>query len=106
MRRATVVPRLFAFPTLLLSLLATPSPAQTWRLTTADFRSEGILLHGIDAAGLHVSPMAGGEERLVPYEQFLELTRSGSSSQPAGKFVLHLIGGDRLGGEPVGIKGN
>jgi len=101
-RRVTALVSLFA------SLLVTQSAlAQgAWRLTTADFHSEGVMLRGVDAAGLHVTPATGGDERVVPYEQFLELTRAASSAQPAGKYILHMSGGDRLGGEPAGIKGN
>lgn len=88
------------------SICATARAQAPWNLTTADFRSEAISLRAIGADGLHVAPLAGGDERLVPYDRFLELTRAASASQPAGKLTLHMLGGDRLGGEPVGIKGN
>ncbi len=101
-RRATLLVSLLTF-----LLAAQSASAQgAWRLTIADFNSEGVMLRGVDASGLRVTPAAGGDERAVPYEQFLELTRAASSAQPTGKFILHMTGGDRLGGEPAGIKGN
>jgi hypothetical protein len=98
---------IFLFPILLILLCASPTRAQgTWNLTTADFRSEAVILNSLDSTGLRVAPLSGGEARLVPFDHFLELTRALSSSQPLGKFTLHMIGGDRLGGEPLAIKGN
>jgi hypothetical protein len=77
-----------------------------WTLTTADFHADPVVLKAIDAAGAHVTPLAGGPERVVALGDFLEITRPAVPGQPAGKYVLHMVGGDRLGGEPVAIKGD
>ena len=65
-----------------------------------------MLLHGIDKEGVHVSPTAGGPPRVIPIDQFLELTRQSLPLPPIGKYTLHMLGGDQLGGEPIAIKGN
>jgi hypothetical protein len=86
--------------------LASSSHADTqWTLTTADFATRPITLQSIDDAGVHIlAPQ--GETKLIPFDKFLDLTRPVIGAQPAGKFVLHLLSGDALGGEPVAIKGN
>ena len=52
---------------------------------------------------------ADGKERLVPNDQFLQLERTGANTSAAGNaagpFMLHLLGGDLVGGEPVRIDG-
>jgi hypothetical protein len=65
-----------------------------------------VQLRSIGDDGLHVSGATGTDEHIIPYDHFLELTRGGAPAQAAGKFTLHLLGGDRLGGMPTGIKGN
>src|SRR5689334_16141075 len=77
-----------------------------WMLTTADFHTDPVLLHGIDKEGVHVSPTAGGEARVIPIDQFLEITRQTAAAPAGGKYLLHMTGGDQLGGEPVAMKGN
>jgi hypothetical protein len=91
----------------LAALLALFSPARAagpWTLTTADFRTQSAALDSIDAAGVHVSANAG--EKVIPFDQFLDLTRPVAVMTPTGKFLLVLIGDDHISGEPVRIKGN
>ena len=76
-----------------------------WVLTTADFRSEPVVLKSLDASGAKVAPAAGGDERSVPMDQFLLVHRTLPSVPASGRFVLHMTGGDMLGGEPVSLKG-
>ncbi len=76
-----------------------------WTLTAADFRSRAVTLKSIDAAGVHVGT-AGEQDAVIPFVQFLDVTRPLPATQPSGAFVVHLVGGDQLSGEPVGIKGN
>ena len=78
----------------------------SWTLTTADFHTDPVLLNGIDDSGIHVSALSDRTKRVVALDQFLELTRQGVPEAITGKFVLHMTGGDRLGGQPVSIKGN
>ncbi|MDB5358687.1 MAG: hypothetical protein JWN24_5140 [Phycisphaerales bacterium] len=78
----------------------------TWTLTTADFNTQAAALKSIDAAGIHVQPSGADAEKVIPFAQFLDVRRALPLGQPAGKFVLHMAGGDRIGGQPVGIKGN
>lgn len=70
---------------------------------TADLRTEAVALKSIDAAGVHVT--VNGVEKVVPFAQFVELSRSLPPVPLAGRFALRLAGGDRIGGEPVGVKG-
>jgi hypothetical protein len=90
------------------ALLAVPAVAQesSWSLLTADLATEPVVLKSMDAAGLKVTPAGGGDERAVPLDRFVELTRTlAAPGTPAGKFDLHLTTGDRLNGDPAGVKG-
>ncbi len=79
--------------------------AQDWILSTADFRTEPVALQSIDGKGVHVIPAGQTTPRVVPPESFLQLDRDGVApvEKPA-KFMLHLVTGDRVGGEPVKIE--
>jgi len=76
---------------------------EKWLLTTAQFKTESVLLKSLDASGVKVATADGGPERTVPMEEFLDLTRRVGLSQGSGKFLLHMSGGDHLGGEPVSL---
>jgi hypothetical protein len=92
-----------------LALLCCASLAgaqSTWALTTADFRSQAVTPKQISDAGISAIPAAGGDVITVPYSAFLDISRPCSAEKPAGAFVLHLLGGDQLGGEPAAIQGN
>jgi hypothetical protein len=92
-----------------VALFATAARAQQlWTLTTADFRTESVRLIGIDAErGLRVATAApAASERVVPFDQFLSLHRSGAATSTApGGFLAVLTDGDRLAGEPVSTAG-
>jgi hypothetical protein len=93
---------------LILPALAMSQPAsaaEKWVLTTADFRSQPVEVHGLDAAGVNVADVGSSQTRVVPAEQFLDLRRSGAAvAAPANaKFVLYLTGGDKLVGEPTNL---
>ena len=91
---------------LLVLLVASAASAQDhWTLTTADFRSEPVVLKALNSTGAKVAPAAGGDERTVTMDQFLLIHRAIPLSPPSGRFVLHMIGGDKIGGEPVALKG-
>ena len=90
------------------ALFALPAVAQesSWSLLTADLTTEPVVLKSMDAAGLKVVPAGGGDERAVPLDRFVELTRTlAATTAPAGKFDLHLTTGDRVNGDPAGVKG-
>ncbi|HEX5242862.1 MAG TPA: NPCBM/NEW2 domain-containing protein [Tepidisphaeraceae bacterium] len=92
---------------LAVAFLTSLARAQSsWTLTTADFHTDPVLLNGIDDSGIHVSALSDRTKRVVALDHFLELTRQGVPEAITGKFVLHMAGGDRLGGQPVSIKGN
>ena len=81
------------------------SQAQSlWTLTTADFKSETVVLNSVDPAGLHVTRAGTGNEATVSFAQFLQISR-GNSVAKSAKFTLYLAGGDRLNGEPTGMRG-
>jgi hypothetical protein len=79
--------------------------ATQWTLTTADFHSQAISLKAIDGAGIHIAA-GSGDEKVIAFDQFLDLRRPAMAGQIAGMFALHLASGDTLGGEPIGVKGN
>jgi hypothetical protein len=78
--------------------------ASAWTLSTADFHTEAVTFRGIDDKGVHVVPSAGGKEQVVPPEAFLQLDRSVTPVERPAKFMLHLLTGDRVGGEPVKVE--
>jgi hypothetical protein len=99
------------FPIVLLALLACAAPAYAadWTLTTADFKTDPADLVAVEAGGVRVRS-AEGKERLVPNDQFLQIERNNVATAPAattggGAFMLHLVGGDGVGGEPVRVQG-
>lgn len=98
--------RTLLFCLLSCSLAAAARGEERWLLTTAQFKTEPVLLQGLDSSGVKVAPASGGDARSVPLDDFLDLTRSLPAGRSAGKFVLHLRGGDQLGGEPVALKGD
>jgi hypothetical protein len=92
---------------LLVTLLAAAAFGQEkWLLTTAQFKTESVLLKGLDSSGVKVVPASGGGERTVAMGDFLDLTRSAPALQPSGRYILHLSGGDQLSGEPVALRGD
>src|SRR5882724_4111505 len=98
---------LFVLPTLSMQTGAQSPAADRWTLTTTDFKSEQVMLKGIDVSGLKVSGVAEGDAaaRDVPLDQFLDVQRPIASfpTTVAVKFTLLMTGGDKLGGEPVNL---
>jgi hypothetical protein len=74
-----------------------------WVLTTADFQRQGVDLVSLDGGGAVVRSEKG-EQRTVPLEDFLQLERTAGAHDVPGKFTLYLASGDRISGEPVGVK--
>jgi len=91
----------------ILVVVSVPALAQEgWSLTSADLRTEAVLLKSFDTEkGLTVAPQAGGAERQVPIDRFVDLSRPVAAVKPAGGFDLHLVGGGHLNGDPAGMKG-
>jgi hypothetical protein len=75
---------------------------ESWLLSTADFRTEQVTLRSIDEKGVHLT--AGGQPITVAPERFLQLDRGTVGVAKLGRFMLHGISGDRLGGEPVKLE--
>lgn len=98
--------RLISVAGLLLAFLFVADARGQWTLTTADFHTQAVALKSIDSAGVHVAPAAGGPEAVVPFDEFLDISRPQAATQSGGKFVLHLLGDDQLTGEPLSIQGN
>jgi len=89
----------------LLLLGSTASAQDSWTLTTADFKTEPVTLKSLDSSGAKVLPASGGDERTIPMDQFLLVHRALPVTPPSGRFVLHMTEGDKIGGEPVSLKG-
>ena len=88
---------------------AADDSAAGWVLTTADFRSTGVVFKAIDPSGIKVADAGQGADRVVGMDDFLQLERA-TPAAPAttgqqGRFVLHLLGGDQVAGEPAAIRG-
>lgn len=77
-----------------------------WTLTTADFRAQPVVLRGLDAAGLQVAAPGESAAHLVPLDQFLQIDRGSAPEPSAGQLTLYLNSGDRVIGEPRGMKKN
>lgn len=77
-----------------------------WMLTTADFRSQAVSVESIDSDGVHAVKASGGQKLDVPFSHFLDISRPLGVNPPTGGFVLFLLGGEELHGEPVALKGN
>jgi hypothetical protein len=76
-----------------------------WILTTADFKTQPVDFQSMDKTSLRFIPFEpGAKTATVPFEQFLQIDRSGGSREPAGRFTLLLLSGDRLLGEPISFK--
>lgn len=93
-----------------LAFVASPVFAQseTWSLTTADLTTESVTLKAADTKGLKVAPAgtAAGADREVPMDRFVDLIRTAPAVARTGKFDLVLVGGERVNGDPVGLKGD
>lgn len=73
-----------------------------WKLTTADFNQQTLVPVSMDDQALTGRSQPNEPPRTIPLTQFLELERS--HHPPAkftGHFVLHLLSGDQLIGDPV-----
>ena len=95
--------RLFIVTFVALSFCPTVRGEDTWLLITSDFKSEPVALQAVDPSGVKVIPAGGGDATVVPMDRFLEVRRSLPAAQGTGKFVLHMTGGDMLGGEPLSL---
>lgn len=92
---------------LLLALILLPSfvfADSGWVLTTADFAQQPVNFQSIGPGGLSAVPVGGQQAGTTPFENFLQIERSGAVGTPAEPFVLCLVGGDRLYGKPTGYK--
>lgn len=76
-----------------------------WTLTTADFQTKQVDLSSIDDAGVRVNDQSGSPPRLVKWDELVLLDRALESKSASGKFVVSLLGGEQLHGEPVKLSG-
>ncbi len=74
-----------------------------WSLTTSDFKRRSANVKSIDETGVKALYYGSAEPVTVPWDKFLQLDRGASTAQPRGAWTLHLLSGDRLGGEPVSL---
>jgi len=82
--------------------IARADDPSTWTLTTADFKQQTLVPVSLDDHTLAARTQANEPPRTIPLSQFLELERvQYPAPNPAGHFVLHLLLGDQLIGEPV-----
>jgi len=77
-----------------------------WSLTTSDFKRQAVNLKSFSDAGVTVIPFGATTPATIPLDKFLQLDRGAASSGPQqvrGNWTLHLVSGDRVGGDPVSI---
>jgi len=79
--------------------------ADVWLLSTSDFQTETVILHGLDERGAAVTTTQSQNAHTVALDQFLEITRAIPVRQHPSPFVLRLRNGDLLSGEPVSLAG-
>lgn len=94
----------FAF--FLLAPTFARADAAAWTLTTADFVAQPVVLRGFDAAGAQVLAPGEAAVLVIPLDQFLQLERGSAPEPAAAQLALYLSSGDRVIGEPRGIKKN
>src|SRR3954454_21083899 len=96
----------FVLSVLAFQFTAFAQPA--WTLTTADFNGRQVDLVSIDEKGANVADKQGTMAGNVSWNQLLLIERATQvkavGAGAGGKFVLRLIGGDQLRGEPVKIE--
>jgi hypothetical protein len=80
--------------------------ADVWTLTTSDFQTDTVVLHGIDGRGAAVTSIPSQNAHTVPLDQFMEISHVVSNRQRPSSFVLQLRSGDLLAGEPVSLSGD
>ncbi|QOV89947.1 NPCBM/NEW2 domain-containing protein [Humisphaera borealis] len=92
---------------LFVAILSPVAAAEdAWTLTTADLKSESVAVKAFDGdKGLTVTPLAGGADRTVAVDRFVDLARPVAAIKPVGAYDLHLVGGDHINGDPAGMKG-
>jgi hypothetical protein len=83
-----------------------PLRAADWTLTDSSFHTSRISIESIAPDGIHLAP-ATSQPSVIPWNNCLELTRSGDASTAASqRFDLYLRSGDHLGGQPVSVDGD
>jgi hypothetical protein len=89
----------------LILLAAGTARADDWTVTTADFRTESVLVRGIGPDGVRVADTASGPVRTIRFEQFVSAKRFAPVPATAPAFTVALVGGDRLTGTPTAVSG-
>src|SRR5690242_13641410 len=71
-----------------------------WSLTTADFKRQTVNLRSIDNEGAKVVLYGQTDPTTIPLDRILQFDRGSSAVQQVrGAYTLHLLSGDRVGGE-------
>jgi hypothetical protein len=87
-------------------LIPTLCRADAWMLSTSDFHTQTVVIHGIDEHGAAITRLPSGSADTIPLDRVLELTRIIPVRQHPSPFVLRLRDGDLLAGEPVSLSGD
>src|SRR5688572_22590001 len=75
-----------------------------WSLTTADFKRQIVSLKSLDDNGATVQVFGKDAPVTLGWDKVLQLDRgAGAGQQVRGTYTLHLLSGDRVGGEPTAI---
>jgi len=104
------VPQMRMFRVAMSSLLialaaAAPSLADAgWVLTTADLRQEPVALVAVETDGVTITRPASPQPVKIGFDSFLQIDRAAPQRAPEDRFCLHLAGGQRVPGKPVGYK--
>jgi hypothetical protein len=92
-----------ALMALVLLCLSAPLLAQDWQLTTADFNNARVNLQGTDQNGITVTDPASAQQQTIAFDNFLQIQRQVGAQPQRSPFVLQLVSGERVAGQPAGV---
>src|SRR4051794_27753995 len=84
------------------------SAEEPWTLTTADLRKQTVYLRSFDDRGAGVAASENEAEKLIPVGEFLQVERPAAAAGTGAatpRFMLVLLGGDRISGQPLALNG-
>jgi hypothetical protein len=96
--RPSLIPALLTF-----TLLLQPAAAQAgWVLTRGDLSRQPAELQSIGEEGVRC--LVAGSAQIIPLAQFVQIERQTPPATAQQSFILVLLAGDRIAGEPAGYE--
>ncbi len=91
------------FSVLSVFSVVTAQADEGWSLTTADFKRQSVTLRSFDDASATVIPYGQTQPVTISLDKILQFDRGAAVQQVRGGYTLHLVSGDRVGGEALSI---